>query len=311
MRAVIVGFGPRGRTWAQIARRAGMSDVVVVETDPDARQGAARAGFTASESLERTVAAEDVAVVATPPANHAEVARQCMALGASVIVEKPLALSSAAARSVVERARAAGVRLAVVHNFRLRPLELAIDAGLERIGPPKSAIVATSRPRSGVPAHESALTHAPLWDYALHELDLLVGRFGGLPSTVVANRRESGPDRLCSYSVSLGWQDGRYAEYLLVEDPVLYSQYTWLAGASGAVRAVDGSVEIVSLAHRPRRIRVGRAPEPERRILQAVASGDPLPGLGPEDGVRAVALVEAAVRSVEAGETVVPGEVRS
>jgi predicted dehydrogenase len=309
MRVVVVGYGPRGQTWVETARRAGLSDVLVVETDRAVSEHAATAGLSTSGSLESSVAADDIVVVATPPASHVDLARRCAALGASVIVEKPLAMSTEAALALVEDVRAAGTRMTVVHNFRLRSLESAINAGLERVGPPRSAIVATSRPRSGVPAHESELPHPPLWDYALHELDLLVGRFGGLPRGVMAYRREMGVDRLASYSVHLDWGDGRVAEYLLMEDPRLYSQYTWLAADDGAVRAVDGSVEVVSRTRRPRPIKVRRSARPERRILDAVASGDPLPGLSPEDGARAVALVEAVVRSVDAGAPVVLEEV--
>ncbi len=60
----------------------------------------------------------DFVVVATPNDSHAPLALRAIEAGLPVVVDKPLAPSSDAARAVVERAAAAGVLLTVFHNRR-------------------------------------------------------------------------------------------------------------------------------------------------------------------------------------------------
>jgi predicted dehydrogenase len=69
----------------------------VLTTHPDAR---------AYDSLEALLAAEspDMVAIATPSHLHAEMAQACLAAGAHVFCEKPMALSTADAQAVVEAA---------------------------------------------------------------------------------------------------------------------------------------------------------------------------------------------------------------
>ncbi len=60
----------------------------------------------------------DLVVVAAPNAAHVSLATAAIDAGLPVVVDKPLAPTSAAARSLVERARAAGVPLTVYQNRR-------------------------------------------------------------------------------------------------------------------------------------------------------------------------------------------------
>ena len=55
----------------------------------------------------------DAAIVAAPPALHADLSLPLLAAGIPVLVEKPLALHAADARRMVETAAASGARLAV------------------------------------------------------------------------------------------------------------------------------------------------------------------------------------------------------
>jgi predicted dehydrogenase len=58
----------------------------------------------------------DAVVVATHHAGHYTVARDCLAYGKPVLVEKPLTLRASEARDLVQRARALGVPLRVGYN---------------------------------------------------------------------------------------------------------------------------------------------------------------------------------------------------
>jgi predicted dehydrogenase len=63
----------------------------------------------------------DVVVVITPPASHAELAIAALRAGKHVLVEKPLAMTPADARAVVDEARAAGRHLMVSPFVQLSP----------------------------------------------------------------------------------------------------------------------------------------------------------------------------------------------
>lgn len=60
----------------------------------------------------------DVVVIATPNTSHAPLASAAISHGIAVVVDKPLAISSAEALEVIEQADAAGVMLTVFQNRR-------------------------------------------------------------------------------------------------------------------------------------------------------------------------------------------------
>jgi len=63
----------------------------------------------------------DVVHLCVPPDLHVELARECLELGLSVFVEKPLALDGAAADELFELARARGLTLGANHNSTFHP----------------------------------------------------------------------------------------------------------------------------------------------------------------------------------------------
>jgi len=96
---------------------------VVCERDAQRRatiaDGIARVA-TAEALLER--ADVDVVVVATPPSTHYSLADAALAAGKHCWVEKPLALTAADARDLVEQARRRGLTLFVDETFLYDPL---------------------------------------------------------------------------------------------------------------------------------------------------------------------------------------------
>lgn len=92
----------------------------IVDPDPALRSAAAdRYGCPAFSDLGEALAqgAADGVVLATPASMHAEHARQCLEAGAGVMVEKPLALTGAEARSLTSLADSRGLVLMVGHTF--------------------------------------------------------------------------------------------------------------------------------------------------------------------------------------------------
>jgi predicted dehydrogenase len=80
-------------------------------------------GFT---SLGAALPHIDAAVVATPPTTHVHLAAQALAAGKHVLVEKPLATSTADAEALVRAADAAGRVLMVGHTFEHNPAVWAL-----------------------------------------------------------------------------------------------------------------------------------------------------------------------------------------
>ena len=79
-------------------------------------------GTPAYENLNEALAASaaDAALIATPPATHANLARRCLAGGWHVLIEKPMATSLADARSIVAEASRVNRHVAVGFNRKFR-----------------------------------------------------------------------------------------------------------------------------------------------------------------------------------------------
>jgi predicted dehydrogenase len=68
-------------------------------------------------ALAEALPSVDAVVIATPPSSHAALGLQAIAAGKHVLIEKPLAVTAAEARALVEAAEAAGVVLMSGHTF--------------------------------------------------------------------------------------------------------------------------------------------------------------------------------------------------
>jgi predicted dehydrogenase len=117
---------------------------VVGRNAEQAGRFAARHGTRGVASMRGAVAAgAEAAIVCTPHPMHAEYALQAIGLGLHVLVEKPMALTSADADRMIGAARAGGVLLGVMAQRRWYPparrIKDAIEAG--RIGRPTLAEV--------------------------------------------------------------------------------------------------------------------------------------------------------------------------
>ena len=132
MRFLTVGAGSIGsrhsRNLASLGHR-----VVVWDTDHDRlREAAALPGIETAPSLEGALAAKpDAVLICTPPALHLEPARQALAAGAHLFVEKPIAHASDGVPALIDEARRSGRVLAVGFNLRFLPSLRRVKALLE------------------------------------------------------------------------------------------------------------------------------------------------------------------------------------
>ena len=132
IRAAVVGAGSFGRNHVRVI--AGLPDVeLVAVVDSDlARAGqlAREYGSTAFASIDGLAAALDAAIVATPTVTHEEVAAQLLESGIDVLVEKPIAQSSAAGERLARLARDRGRILQAGHLERFNPAVAALESAL-------------------------------------------------------------------------------------------------------------------------------------------------------------------------------------
>lgn len=125
-RAAIVGCGPRGNSQAEACKAHPAVELVALCDLDEQRLRAAgeRHGVRALyPDLETMLAQEqpDIVHIATRTDLHSELTLAVLRPGVNVVVEKPLALTLAAADRMVAAAEEAGVQLAVHHQWSLSP----------------------------------------------------------------------------------------------------------------------------------------------------------------------------------------------
>jgi predicted dehydrogenase len=138
LRVALAGYGMAGASFHAplIAATEGLELQAVVTRDPRRRaQLAARyPDVVAANALADVVADVDLVVVASPNRFHVDLAQTAVEAGKHAVVDKPLAVTSAEARTLAARAEAAGVVLTAFHNRRwdddFLTLRRVLDEGL-------------------------------------------------------------------------------------------------------------------------------------------------------------------------------------
>lgn len=124
----------------------------------------------------------DAVVVATPAGTHFEIASRCLRGGKHVLVEKPLAMSSAECDELIRLAEDADLKLMVGHTFLYSPpvikLKGLVDSGeLGDIYYAYSTRANLGQIRRDVNA---------MWNLAPHDVSILLYLFGSVPWQVSA-----------------------------------------------------------------------------------------------------------------------------
>jgi predicted dehydrogenase len=123
-RVAVVGCGYWGSKHVRVLHATeGVGEVVVVDSREDRARSLARSYRSASwhDCLGPALDEVDAVVVATPPSTHVAVALTAIEAGKHVLVEKPLAPTTAGARLLDRAAAQAGVVLMVGHTFEYNP----------------------------------------------------------------------------------------------------------------------------------------------------------------------------------------------
>jgi predicted dehydrogenase len=186
---------------------------LVALVDPDRRRALELGGrFGAALVLEdhaRLVDAVDAAIVAVPNRLHAQIASELALAGIHILVEKPLARTTAECDAIAEASRTSGVVVAVGHDFRQFPVAgtaKAILAGglvgeiesvelLQSTGGrwPYATTYVYSREEAG---------GGVLIDFGVHMLDLLSWWLGELSVERYADDAAGGVETECTLELA-------------------------------------------------------------------------------------------------------------
>jgi UDP-2-acetamido-3-amino-2,3-dideoxy-glucuronate N-acetyltransferase len=183
MRVAILGAGGWGKNHVRtFCALLGTSNVVVCDPDESRRSEMRTAHPGIETSAEPLYEDADAVVVAAPAALHYELAKQALAAGKHVLVEKPIAMIPSEAEDLVERADACGRILMVDHLLEYHPavtrLKELVDAGeLGRLFHLRS-----QRLNLGVIRTEENA----LWSLAPHDVSVMLYLVGEEPIEVAA-----------------------------------------------------------------------------------------------------------------------------
>lgn len=338
----IVGYGPFGGMGYMHGLAAtetdGLRFVAAADSSPD-RIAAARIDFpeiNAHDSAASLAAddAVDVAVIATPPKFHAQLALELLRAGKHVVIEKPMCLRRDDADLIIATAHEHG-RSVTVHQSRRWDTDfLAVRrlVGTGAIGDVfniETFVGGFEHPCRAWHSEES-ISGGAVYDWGSHHVDWITLLHGGAPSRVLCTthsrvwRDTTNVDQL---SLWMQWDDGREATFrqsdvCAIRRPKFHIQGTagTLEGYYRPVRsetvvAGRGYVEHTSHhAEAPVDLRVVRY-DGEHGTVESIVRPAPHPGWGfhrnladhlllgeelavrPEESRDVVAVLEAAQRS--------------
>jgi len=312
----LIGAGGISRVHADAWRALGATGYVT--SLAGAEEIADDYGFELVADVDTLIGLVDIVDIVTPSSTHADFALRAIAAGRDVICEKPLAATSDAAAQVSEAAAAAGVRLFPAHVVRYmgeyRNIKRGIDAG--RIG--TLAVQRFSRAGAApqTPWFFSESTGGGLIrDLMIHDIDQAIWFAGSVTSVFAVQNPPTVDDRV----------------------PAPVTSHIVLTHANGVISHIHGSWVApgmpfrtsVEVAGSEGRLRYDSAEDHTLRT-DAVAEStgtDYLPPMSPQespyyaeiadfvaalredrdarvtpaDGIRAVAVAEAAYASIAAG----------
>lgn len=286
-------------------------------------------GGRAYPSLDALIADVDVVDICAPTHVHHEIALKAAAAGKHVVCEKPLARTVSQAEEMIAAFAHAGVQLLVAHVVRYFPqyaqAKALVDGG--EVG--DVAVVrltrASFRPKREVDNWfmDTAKSGGMLLDLMLHDFDYAHWIAGEVESVFAKNVSSTRPDAPGDYALAiLRHTSGAISnlEGAWAYPPPLFRTSLQIAGSHGLIdhpvdSAVPLRVTVMQEGSETPDIAVPASPllEPPyttqlKEFYDALADGA-TPRVSAHDGLMALRLAFAAIRSAETGRPVRPQEV--
>ncbi len=323
LRFALVGSGPMG---ADLARSAvgldGVGMAVAADVDPDAARKLADelgADATADPYVAMRRADVDAVIVATPGSTHADLVVAAFGAGKHVFCEKPMALDPADCRRMIEAGQNAGRKLMIgqvlryIHVFSytgdLMQKGALGDVACIRITRTCGGWGGAGRAWRNVMAKSGGV----LFEFSVHELDFMMHVAGDVeavhafanhtsvedvdyPDSLVLNLRFAS-GAIGQLTAGLADRIGCYSGEILGTDGAVHFD-----AQRGEIRSQSGSDDVATIAFDDLNLEnpVGRE---IREFFDSVRTDSPvtIPG---EDGMRVVAVADAAYRSLSEGRIV-------
>ena len=261
-------------------------------------------------------------LVATSTNTHSDLIEAATKAGKAVLCEKPVDLSLARARACLKAASATGQPVMIGFNRRFDPNFAALKAAADRGDIGKSELLAvTSFDPAPPPIAYVKVSGGLFRDMMIHDFDMVCWLMGATPDKVTAVASSIVDPEIGKAGdvdtavVTLHFADGRIAVIRNSRRAVFgYDQRIELLGAKGMLSAGNVLENTVSLASASGVV----SAKPELFFLErymrayaiewaafvdAVNAKKPMP-VTLADGVNALAVAEAATRSVQTGATV-------
>ena len=321
----VVGAGAWGRNHVRtVAGLAEAELAAVCDSDPKVRERVSRQypGTLVTADVAELLGVVDAVIVASPAATHAAVARQAIAAGKPVLVEKPFALNARDAEQVARAGAERGVPVLAGHLLVYHPAIEKLRDMVQKGDLGKVFYMYSLRVNLGqVRKDENAL-----WSFGPHDVSVALYLLGEPPVRVAAHGK--------SY-LQPAIEDVVFLTMEFASGVLAHVQMSWLDPHKERKLTVVGAKKMVvfddmepreklriydkgvdrppeygsfgeSLAIREGDIFVPRIPavEPlsaELTHFVRAAQGRETPRVSAEDGLRVVRVLEAASRSLARG----------
>lgn len=326
----LLGAGRIGKVHAKaVTGDAGAKLVAVADAMAPAAEAIAAQYGCEVRSIAAIMAADDIdaVVICTPTDTHADLIEAAVKAGKAVFCEKPIDLSLARVKTCLEVVRAHKGTLMVGFNRRFDPHFRAVRAEIDKgtIGTPEMVVI-TSRDPGAPPVEYIARSGGIFRDMTIHDFDMARFLLGEEISEVVATAAAIVDPAIGvagdfdSVQVLLKTASGRQAVISNSRRATYgYDQRIEVHGSLGAVSAENQrpvSIEVATAAGYTRpplhdffMTRYIEAYAAEIASFIAAIGGAGKAEPTGEDGLVALALAEAALKSVAEGRVVKMSEI--
>jgi len=174
----------------------------------------------------------DAVVIATPPATHHAIARDCLEHGLHVLVEKPITLNSEDAIDLIRTAEAANRILMVGHTFEYNPAVRALKQMIQSGELGDIYYIDAIRASLGLFQTKANV----IWDLAPHDISILRYLLGADPVSVSTH---------ASSCVQEGIEDVAYTTLAFPHNVLAHIRSSWLDPSKQRRITVVGSKKMV------------------------------------------------------------------
>ena len=326
MKVGLVGAGFMGVThaagWAETeAELIG----IVAETTAEATALAKQYNLKIYPDLASMLPDVDVVDICTPTHLHHEMTLQAAAAGKDIICEKPLARTTVQAREMIDACRAAGVKLLVAHVVRFFTEYAMAKASVVRGEVGKPGVIRLNRGsfRPKKPAGNWFLDESKsggiLMDLMIHDFDYARWIAGDVESVFAKKVTTTNPNAPVDYGLAILKHRSGALTHIVgswAYPPPTFRTRVEIAGDGGLIefdsadtapitnlvaKASSDSPD-VGLPSSP----VAESPYTTQiKEFYSVLLGEKQPRIEAEDGMAAVQIAEAAIRSAATGKAVV------